>query len=774
MGMTGMSTTQSITRKQLVTSISDVFDIGSQKANAAFNAHTASKTTNPSIIASMDDSEGNVTYVFTPEGIETYQKLSKEIEDKEEGTVLRFNQWARKYMPGFEGNFQESLDKDRAYIEVDFDKLTHFTGLIKEEIEIIKDYNEVISRLAEFMRPKIDALYDHDPEYKSLLSNFHVRITGIPEKYITRVENVFDHDIGDFIAVGGMVREISAVDKSLEVAVYKCMRCEHTHHIKQEAHKEVVAPVYCDNESCGKKGPFTLLDDESSWGNIQITLLHSNTQLNGSAKIKCIGLDDICTGSVERMGKNVIITGTLQKDQRMTKQNKKSSSFEHVLVISNIIDTDDSITKYPSNEEIAHFEEVASERLPNGLSVVHRDVFIRNCAPNIHGRDDIKNIMTLPHFSDWNWNSRMNGGDRSSLHVLELGTPGTGKSDILKDSLRISPKGFGPDTFKAGQMSSGVGLTSTNQRSEIDGRWMVQPGFLALGDKSVVGIDEIDKIPNGDVEKIAPVLEDQKQDIGKAASGQFHSRCAVLMTANPDGGAAIDPSIPVIDQFSSGLFLKQRIDFIVAVPEMDDIEEIRKASNSVTRAYSRTTQEPAHSIGSDPHAIKRSWDIDSIRKYILYARSKPCPLMPDDVGDMLDNYYMEMKTSNHGSHISLRSLKSLLRTATAIARRELASEVSFAHATEAIRMMEYAIKSISGPSDDGFVNYAAIEVGRSNDMVSRIAHIKTLIKAGHNEEMIYTLCLNEGMEKSHVKGAIVNLKREGNIMEVARGVFALV
>lgn len=773
MGMTGMTADYPIKRKQLVTYISDILDVGSQKANAAFNAHTASKTASPSITPCLNDSEGNVTYVFTQEGYESYQKLTRVIEDAEQGTVLRFNQWARKYYPGFEGNFQESLDKDKSYMEIDFDKLTHFTGLVADEKEILTDYAKVCDRLKDYIFPKIDALFGTDPEYKELLSNFHIRITGIPEKYITKVENVFDHDIGDFIAVGGMVREISSVDKSLEVAVYKCLRCEHEHRIPQEVHKEIVAPTYCENESCGKKGPFKLIDDDSKWGNVQITLIHSNTQLNGSAKIKCIGTGDLCTGSVERMGKNVIITGNLQKDQKMTKQNKKSSTFAHVLVIKNIIDTDDSITSYPTNEECAMFDELAAEKTPAGLSIVHEDVFVRNCAPNIYGREEVKNIVTLTLFSDWNWNSRMNGGDRSSLNCLLFGTPGTGKSDILKDLLRISPKGFGPDTFKAGQMSSGVGLTSTNQRSEIDGRWMVQPGFLALGDKSVVGIDEIDKIPNGDVEAIAPVLEDQRQDIGKAASGQFHSRCAVIMTANPDGGAEIDPTIPVIDQFSSGLFLKQRIDFIVAMPEMDDIEDIRKASRSVTRAYSRTTQENACSIGSDPHSLKRSLDVDTIRKYILYARSKPCPIMPDDVADMLDDYYMEIKTARVGSHISLRTLKSLLRTATAIARRELASEVSFAHATEAIRIMEYAVRSVSGTTDEQFVNYTAIEAGRSNDMNNKISTVKKFIRAGHNEEMIYTLCMNEGMEKDHISGVIMNLKREGNIFEAAKGVFHL-
>lgn len=51
-------------------------------------------------------------------------------------------------------------------------------------------------------------------------------------------------------------------------AVFLCIRCDYKTHVKQEYPYTKQTPFECQNDVCGRKGPFKLLPEESVWKKI--------------------------------------------------------------------------------------------------------------------------------------------------------------------------------------------------------------------------------------------------------------------------------------------------------------------------------------------------------------------------------------------------------------------------------------------------------------------------------------------------------------------------
>ncbi|TLZ58196.1 MAG: DNA replication protein, partial [Methanobacteriota archaeon] len=71
---------------------------------------------------------------------------------------------------------------------------------------------------------------------------------------------------------------------------------------------------------------------------------------------------------------------------------------------------------------------------------------------------------------------------RGDLHVLLVGDPGTGKSELLSYMSRLSPRGI----YATGKAASAAGLTAAAVRDEFgEGRWTLEAGALVLADRGL-------------------------------------------------------------------------------------------------------------------------------------------------------------------------------------------------------------------------------------------------------------------------------------------------
>lgn len=70
--------------------------------------------------------------------------------------------------------------------------------------------------------------------------------------------------IGKNITVEGTVEKIGTQYPFCIKAVFQCLRCGHLHIVHQDSFK-LTEPFGCENDTCGKKGPFKFIPEESTF-----------------------------------------------------------------------------------------------------------------------------------------------------------------------------------------------------------------------------------------------------------------------------------------------------------------------------------------------------------------------------------------------------------------------------------------------------------------------------------------------------------------------------
>ena len=123
---------------------------------------------------------------------------------------------------------------------------------------------------------------------------------------------------------------------------------------------------------------------------------------------------------------------------------------------------------------------------------------------------------------------------RSDIHVLVVGDPGLGKSQLLRSAANCSPR----SVVISGNTASTAGLTVAVSR-EDNGEMSLEAGALVLANEGVCCIDELDKMT---AEPYSLLEAMEQQSISVAKSGVVTSikcRASVLAAANPVGGTTI-------------------------------------------------------------------------------------------------------------------------------------------------------------------------------------------------------------------------------------------
>jgi len=308
-----------------------------------------------------------------------------------------------------------------------------------------------------------------------------------------------------------------------------------------------------------------------------------------------------------------------------------------------------------THEELHAIREIAME--PGAFGRV-----VSSICPSIFGHDHVKAGLALGLFggAKSDTSSRDKLSVRSDPHILVVGDPGLGKSQMLRAACALAPR----SVYVSANTSTATGLTVTvSKESGSGGDVVLEAGALVLADQGVCCVDEFDKI-GCDSHCLLEAMEQQSVSIAKSGIvANLSARCSVLAAANPHGGH-YDSSKTINENLKMSAALLSRFDLVFILLDKPEEAHDRKLSEYIMRSHA--AGEPSYSSrglaaasveegeGQGPgleapnrvvEQTKRGAHIPPIptellRKYVLYARKYVHPKLTGAAATVLQGKFL--------------------------------------------------------------------------------------------------------------------------------------
>jgi DNA helicase MCM8 len=171
---------------------------------------------------------------------------------------------------------------------------------------------------------------------------------------------------------------------------------------------------------------------------------------------------------------------------------------------------------------------------------------------------------------------------RPDIHLLVVGDPGLGKSQMLKHLIHVAPRGV----YVCGNSTTNAGLTATMVRDSVTNEQTLEAGALVLSDLGICGIDEFDKMTS-DQSTLLEAMEQQTISIAKGGiMGSLSARCSVVACANPTTGH-YNRSRTILENIRVSNAILSRFDLVFLLLDDPDLQRDKKLSEHVMKLHSR-------------------------------------------------------------------------------------------------------------------------------------------------------------------------------------------
>jgi replicative DNA helicase Mcm len=652
-----------------------------------------------------------------------------------------------------------------------------FTDIEKFDRELSKEF---LDHPGELIPTAEVALNEIDLPVEKSLDQAHVRVVKIPNRISIR--ELRSKHLTKFIALEGMIRKATEVRPRITKAAFQCLRCGHVTIVEQNSFKFEEPYAGCEDENCGKKGPFKVIIEESTFIDAQkLQIQESPENLKGGSQPQSLEIDseDDLTGNITP-GDRVIINGILRSRQRTLKDGK--STFYDLVLEANSIEQLDK--DYDELEITAEDEEQILElsRDPEIYTKI-----VGSVAPSIYGYEDIKEALALQLFSGVVKNLPDGSRIRGDIHIMLVGDPGIAKSQLLRYVVKLSPRGV----FTSGRSASASGLTAAAVKDDLnDGRWTIEGGALVMADMGVAAVDEMDKMKTEDKSALHEAMEQQTISIAKAGIiATLKSRCALLGAANPKYGR-FDRYEGLAEQINMPPALLSRFDLIFVLLDTPDHNLDTKIANHILQSHyagelfeqreklpgSHITEE---FVEAEMEVIEPVIQPEIMRKYVAYARKNVFPIMEEDARAYLINFYTNLRKTGESKNtpvpVTARQLEALVRLSEASSRVRLSNTVKLEDAKRTIRIVMNCLKNVGVDPDTGVLDADILASGTSMSQRNKIKILRDLIKKicerhpgneGAPLEEVYTEAENEnGIDRVHAEDLIKKMVTKGDLFK---------
>ncbi|XP_013415383.1 DNA helicase MCM8 [Lingula anatina] len=548
----------------------------------------------------------------------------------------------------------------------------------------------------------------------------HARILN--HEPITQLKNLKAHYYGKFVSVKGTVVRVSNIKPLCTKMAFECNSCRTVQSVILPDGKYVV-PTKCVNTNCKARTFIPLrsshLTETIDWQTIRVQEIITDDMRDSGRIPRTVDceltndlVDSCVPGDIVTVSGIVKVTST-EKGRGRNKDKCMFLLYLHANSVNN--------SKGPKSgageqglaidftlKELYAIEEIQSEKKLFRL-------IVGSLCPSIYGHEMVKAGLVLGLFggSQKYANDKNRIPVRGDPHILVVGDPGLGKSQMLQAVAGVAPR----SVYVCGNTTTSSGLTVTLSKEGGSGDYALEAGALVLADQGCCCIDEFDKM-GSQHQALLEAMEQQSISIAKAGIVcSLPARTSILAAANPVGGH-YNKGKTVSENLKMGSALLSRFDLVFILLDKPDEEMDSMLSEHVmamhagkkrilqgTTARRNQEQNEAYSEWeadkplSERIKVPRGENLDVIppqllRKYVGYARKYVHPKITKEAAKVIQQFYLDLRKqhqSRDSTPITTRQLESLIRLTEARARLELREEATEHDAKDVVDIMKFSM-----------------------------------------------------------------------------------
>ncbi len=654
------------------------------------------------------------------------------------------------------------------------DYLDLYTYRLDLAMELVENPQRSLKDFAEAIR---EIVLVEDPEYAEKAGEFYPRIRGLPET--TPIRSIRADYIGRLVQIEGIVTRVTPIKEKMIKAAYRHViqdpNCDGEIFLypeEGELEDRLERPIICPR--CQRSGgKFELIREKSvfvDWQKISVQEKPEETpggQLPRSIEVRLTrDLVDIA-----RPGDRVTIVGIV----RLSHDSQSKPYFTPFIEAISV----NVSQKMLEEVVITREDEEKIRELASDPWIVQKIVL--SIAPSLYGMWSEKESIAYLLFGGVPKYTPDGTRIRGDIHVLLVGDPGTGKSQILQSAVKLAPRGV----YTSGKGSTAAGLTAAVLRDTTTGEWYLEAGALVIADGGIAAIDEIDKMREEDRSAIHEAMEQQTVSIAKAGIvASLNSRTSVLAAGNPKFGR-YDESLSIPENLNLPPPIVSRFDLIWLLKDKPNEKKDRALAEYVLNVH------------SDVDKFTPPVNPDLLKKYISYARRYVKPRISREAAKLIEEFYVNMRKKaleierameSGGTPpipITTRQLEALIRLTEAHARLKLKQVADEEDAEAAIRLMDEFLHNINLDVETGLPDIDSLTTGKTRrkreiiKMVTKI--IKELSSTSEKKcaliDDIFERAKTRDITPDEVKEVIGILSREGSVfyrMEKNKKCYSLV
>ncbi|XP_065167269.1 DNA helicase MCM8-like isoform X2 [Atheta coriaria] len=625
-------------------------------------------------------------------------------------------------------NFTKIIDKEHFKLNL---------HIVFKDYELMNEWNTLREDLVNNAQVTINifALAMHQISYTYLAKNdeeiseiriIHCRLQNYEP--ILQIKNLRANAYGKLVCVRGTIIKASLIGLKCTQIEFKCAFCTGTQVIQLDD------GTYVEPEKCAMKGCKGRSHFEPLWSSKHtlsvscqslklLELVGEETDDNARMPrtLECEVCNDLvgkCTS-----GDDVILTGILNvknaNESKFSAKGKVQQSVYELFLKVNNVQNERSQENLPAvfnpkdNELIEKIK--AEPKLFRFL--------VQSLCPKIYGHEIVKAGLLLALFGGTKGDSNC----RSDSHVLIVGDPGLGKSQMLLACHKIAPRGV----YVGGNTSTNSGLTVTMCK-ESSGEYRLEAGAMVLADQGCCCIDEFDKM-SAQQSCLLEVMEQQSISIAKAGVVcSVPTRASVIAAANPVNGH-YNKAKTVSENLKMKSPLLSRFDLVFII--LDQADEKRDAmlgehvlaqqSNNSNMSFDTTSYlfDEEKDKGTEDELrcklmLKRGEKLDLLppvlfKKYIAHAKKFIHPQLSTEAQNVLKYFYVDLRRKYHrgdATPVTARQLESMVRLTQARAKLELRETATAEDAQDVVEIMRSCILDVF-TDDLGMLDFTRTQNG---------------------------------------------------------------